>query len=290
MTFEPSQAPEILRRDGDDTMGVLMESQAQVPQGIDAERPSAARVYDFLLGGAHNFGPDRHVAERLLAVDPGAPRTAHENRAFLRRAVEYLVGAGVRQFLDIGSGIPTVGHVHEIAQRAAADARVVYVDIDPIAVAHSRHILGDNRGTAVIQEDFRRPEQILDHPDVRRLLDFEQPVAVLLVALLHLISDTDDPTRVLARLTQHVPSGTYLVLSHLTEEGTATVTTGKDIFRHAGIELTPRTRRQIEAFFSGWDLLEPGLVWAPQWHPERPEDVGEEPGSTGIYAGVARKP
>lgn len=264
--------------------------EPQVPQGIDAERPSAARVYDFLLGGAHNFGPDRHVAERLLAVDPSAPRTAHENRAFLRRAVEYLVGSGVRQFLDIGSGIPTVGHVHEIAQNAAADARVVYVDIDPVAVAHSRHILGDNRGTAVIEEDVRRPEQILDHPVVRRLFDFEQPVAVLLVALLHLIGDADDPVGVLAHLTQRLPSGSYLVLSHLTEDGTATVTSGKDILRHSGIELTPRSRPQIEAFFSGWNLLEPGLVWAPQWHPERPEDVDEHPGSTGIYAGVARKP
>lgn len=264
--------------------------EPQVPQGIDAERPSAARVYDFLLGGAHNFGPDRHVAEQLLAVDPSAPRTAHENRAFLRRAVEYLVGSGVRQFLDIGSGIPTVGHVHEIAQNAAADAKVVYVDIDPVAVAHSRHILGDNRGTAVIQEDVRRPEQILDHPVVRRLFDFEQPVAVLLVALLHLIGDADDPVGVLAHLTRRVPGGSYLVLSHLTEEGTTTVTTGKDILRHSGIELTPRSRPQIEAFFSGWELLEPGLVWAPQWHPERPEDVEAHPGSTGIYAGVARKP
>jgi hypothetical protein len=261
-----------------------------VPAGIDTERPSSARIYDYFLGGAHNFAADRQVAEQMIAAYPDAPLAAQANRAFLRRAVEFLVDAGVRQFLDIGSGVPTVGHVHEVAQRTAPESRVVFVDIDPVAVAHCRQILADNDRTAVIQEDARRPEQILNHPETRRLLDLEQPVAVLLVALFHFIPD--DSVSILARLTGPLAPGSYLAISHLTFDGVPDTDkdAGMEIYRRGGIDLTSRTRAEVEEMFNGFDLVEPGVVWVPQWHPESPLDAyHDQPELSAIYAGVGRK-
>jgi hypothetical protein len=263
-----------------------------VPAGIDMERPSAARIYDYYLGGAHNFAADRQVAEQMIATYPDAPLAAQANRAFLRRTVEFLVDAGVRQFLDIGSGVPTVGHVHEIAQRAAPESRVVFVDIDPVAVAHSHQILADNDRTAVIQEDVRRPEHILNHPDTRRLLDLEQPIAVLVVALFHFIPDADDPASILARLTGPLASGSYLAISHLTFDAMqdTDTDTGMEIYRRGGIDMTSRSHAEVEEMFDGFDLVEPGVVWVPQWHPESPLDAyHNEPERSAIYAGVGRK-
>jgi hypothetical protein len=262
-----------------------------VPADIDTERPSAARIYDYYLGGAHNFAADRQVAEQMIAAYPEVPLMARENRAFLRRAVEFLVDAGVRQFLDIGSGVPTVGHVHEIAQRAAPESRVVFVDVDPVAVAHSRQILAGNDRTAVVHEDARRPELILNHPGVRDLLDLEQPVAVLLVALFHFIPDADDPATILSRLTRPLASGSYLAISHFTLDGMqgTDTDTGLEIYRRGGIEITMRSREQVEALFRGFDLVEPGVVWVPQWHPDSPHDVGDNPAATAFYGGVGRK-
>jgi hypothetical protein len=261
-----------------------------LPQDIDPERPTAARIYDYILGGAHNFAADRRVAEQMLAMDPDAPKTAYANRAFLRRAVEYLVGSGIRQFLDIGSGLPTVGHVHEVAQVAAPDARVLYVDIDPIAVTHSEHILAENDRAAVIEGDVRRPERILAAPETQRLLDLEHPVAVLVVALFHLISDEDDPADIVVKLTAPLASGSYLVISHLSGDAPQDMEKYADIFRRAGIEMTLRSDEQIAALFGEWPLIEPGLVWVPSWRPDIPDDVGGDPASSAIYGGVARKP
>jgi hypothetical protein len=248
-------------------------------------------MYDYFLGGAHNFAVDRQMADQLIAAYPETQLIAQANRAFLRRAVEFLVDTGVRQFLDIGSGVPTVGHVHEIAQRAAPESRVVFVDIDPVAVAHSRQILADNDHTAVIQEDIRRPEQILNHPETQRLLDLEQPIAVLLVALFHFIPDADDPVSILSRLTTPLASVSYLAISHFTFDGITDMDTdtGMEIYRRGGIEVTPRTREQMKALFAGLDLVEPGVVWVPQWHPDTPNDVSADPESSRIYAGVGRK-
>jgi hypothetical protein len=262
----------------------------QVPNGIDVDRPNAARVYDYLLGGGHNFRADRRVVEQLLVVQPTAPLMAQANRAFVRRVVRFLVAAGVRQFLDVGSGIPTEGHVHEIAQAAAPDARVVYVDIDPVAVAHTRQILNGNTRAAVIQEDLRQPEEILDAPEIWRLLDLKRPVAVLVAALLHHISDADDPANLLSRLTAPLVSGSYLAISHATEDGPRPWGMGREIYRRGGIELTSRSRAQVEALFKGWDLVDPGVVWVPQWHPEWPQDPQHRPESLALYGGVARKP
>lgn len=267
-----------------------MESSEWVPPDIDTERPSPARIYDHFLGGAHNFAVDRHIAEQLRAVYPEVALIAHANRSFLRRAVEFLVDAGVRQFLDIGSGIPTVGHAHDIAQAKAPESRIVFVDVDPVAVAHSQLMLADNDRTAVIQEDVRHPEQILGHPHVQQLLDLNQPVAVLLVALLHYVPDPDSHAGILARLTESLVPGSYLVISHATEDGRDDTAAGKELLGRSGIELTTRTHAQVEDLFAGWELVEPGVVWVPQWRPDSLDDVGGKPESSGVYAGVARKP
>ena len=252
-----------------------MQSDEWVPVDVNTERPSPARMYDYLLGGAHNFAVDRKMAEQAIAADPEVAQAAWVNRAFLRRAVEFLVDAGIRQFLDIGSGIPTVGHVHEIAQGAALECRVVFVDIDPVAVAHSRLMLAGNDRAAVIQEDVRRPDRILEAPEAR-LLDFDQPVALLLVGLFHFVSDADDPVGILSRLTAPLASGSYLALSHGTEDGPrhAAMVKAKELFaRGAGVELTWRSHAQVEALFDSFDLVEPGVVWTPAWRPESPGDL-----------------
>jgi hypothetical protein len=267
-----------------------MGSEEWVPAGIDEERPSSARVYDYYLGGAHNFAVDRQLAERMIAAYPEVPYTARENRAFLRRSVEFLVDAGVRQFLDIGSGIPTVGHVHEIAQTKAPESRVVFVDVDPVAVEHSRLILAGNDRTAVVEQDVRRPEQILDAPQVRDLFDLDQPVAVLMVALFHFISDADDPAGLVSRLATRLASGSYVAISHLTGDALDETAGGLEIYRRGGIDITMRSRPQFEALFGGLELVDPGVVWVPQWHPDWPADVGDAPETSSFYAGVARKP
>src|SRR5690348_3004214 len=163
------------------------------PEGVQVDRPSAARIYDYLLGGSHNFAADRAVAEQAIAAIPDLVTQARGNRAFMNRAVRFLLGQGVRQFLDLGSGIPTVGNVHELARRTAPDARVVYVDLDPVAVAHSRHVLSGIDEVVAVQADMRRPAEILADERVRAVLDFDQPIAILAVAVLHAISDDDDP-------------------------------------------------------------------------------------------------
>ena len=268
-----------------------MDRPDWAPADIDLERPSAARMYDYYLGGSHNFAADRAAAAAVLAVIPDVSVGAQANRAFLRRAVRYLAAAGVRQFLDIGSGIPTLGNVHEIAQQAAADSRVVYVDIDPVAVAHSQQILAGNPNATVIQEDLRRPEQILNHEVVRRLIDFSEPVAIMLVAVMHFISDSDDPTGILATLTAATAPGSYLVMSHGTGEGRPKEAAGGTaVYQRTANPLTLRDRAEVCALFDGYDLVEPGVVWTPLWHPDSPEEVGEHPELTAILGGVGRRP
>lgn len=267
-----------------------MDRPDWAPGGVDIGKPSAARSYDYLLGGSHNFAVDRAAARRAIEAMPDVALQARANRAFLHRAVRYLVGAGVRQFLDIGSGIPTVGNVHEIAQGMTSDARVVYVDIDPVAVAHSRQILADNDGATAIQEDLGRPESILGHPQVRALLDFDQPVAVLLVAILHYCLDEDDPFGTVTRLREALSPGSYLVVAHPTDEARPQEWAAMmEQSRQMSIPLAVRSRDEIGRFLAGLDLVEPGLVWAPQWHPESPEDVGEYPERMSVLVGVGRK-
>jgi len=261
-----------------------------VPEGIDLSRPSVARAYDYTLGGAHNFAVDREFARQLIELVPDMRITARANRAFLHRAVRFLVQAGIRQFLDIGSGIPTVGNVHEIAQAAVPDTRVAYVDIDPVAVAHSRQILAGNPGATAIQADLRRPDDILGHPEVRALLDFDQPVALMLVAILHAVPDADDPFGIVARLRDALSPGSYLAISHATADRRADeMDEITAMFKQTTTPTTTRTRDEVLRFFTGFELVEPGLVWSPQWRPDSPEDVGEHPERMMMYVGVGRR-
>lgn len=270
-----------------------MDRPDWAPAGIDVDKPSAARVYDYSLGGSHNFAADRAIAKALNDAVPDGPLIARANRAFLHRAVRYLVEVGIRQFLDVGSGIPTVGNVHEVAQRAAPGTRVVYVDIDPVAVAHSQAILAGNPHAAAIQADARHPQAVLAHRQVRGLLDFDQPVAVMLVAVLHLIADADDPAGIAAEFADAVVHGSYMAISHLTGESRPEdMKKAEEFLARTATPLTVRTRAQIAQLFAGLELVEPGLVWVPQWRPDAPEDLDDfdnHPERSGVLGGIGQK-
>lgn len=260
------------------------------PESIDLDRPNAARIYDYLLGGAANFEQDRAFAEKLLEVMPEARAAARLNRAFLRRAVRFCVEAGIRQFIDVGSGIPTAGNVHEIAQATAPDCRVLYVDSEPVAVTHSELILRGNANADAIRADLVEPEAILHSEAAERLIDFDQPLAVLMVAVLHFIPDSAEPHHAVARYIDAMATGSYLVLSHGVEiqrsERSAEVDRLYQRSANPGVRRSPD---EVAAFFTGTELVEPGLVWTPQWRPESPDDVGKHPEASLIYAGVGRK-
>ena len=263
-----------------------------VPPDVDTKRANVARVYDYLLGGSHNFLPDQDLARAIVAVEPNMRAMARANRAFLGRAVRFLAGAGIRQFLDVGSGIPTEGNVHEVAQRAAPGAHVVYADIDPVAVAHSKAILAGNASAAVIEADLREPEKILTHQTVEPLIDFSQPAGLLLVAVLHFIADAEDPWRIVATLRDALAPGSYLVLCHGTDEGKPTMARAaeKVYNRGATTNLHIRSRAEILRLFQGFDLVDPGLVPIPQWRPDSPAGLAADPSKFwGGFVGVGQK-
>ncbi len=257
------------------------------PDDIDISVPSAARMYDYYLGGAHNFAADRELAEKALQAVPEGRDLARANRAFLQRATRFLTGAGIRQFLDIGSGIPTVGNVHEVAQQIAPDTRVMYVDIDPVAVSHGRALLAGNAYADSIRGDLRQPGQVLANPRLRQLLDLDRPVAVLLLAVLHFVSDADRPDSIIAELRRSMAPGSYLVISHGTDDGRSTEEL-EQVYRRTVTPLAMRDRAGVRALFTGFDLVEPGVVWAPQWRPDDPATVGEHPERSGSYVAVGR--
>ena len=268
-----------------------VERPEWAPVGIDLDRPSAARVYDFYLGGFHNFAADREMGRQAVQMWPELPEIMRSNRGFLRRAVEFLVDAGVRQFLDLGSGIPTVGNVHEVAQRRAPDAKVVYVDNDPVAVEHSQAILAGDDRTEVVQADLRDPHAVLADPTVRGLLDLSRPTTVLMVAVLHFVPDQDDPAGLVARFRKAVPSGSYLALSHATAgERADRAAEHRGLYQRTATPMTMRTREQVERLFDGWELVEPGLVYLPQWRPEPGGPELDRPERMPGLAGVGRKP
>jgi S-adenosyl methyltransferase len=267
-----------------------MQRPNWAPAEVDMDRPSAARVYDYFLGGAHNFAVDRELARHIAAMTPDIGATMRANRAFLRRAVRFLVGAGITQFLDIGSGIPTVGNVHEVAQQADPGARVVYVDNDPVAVAHSAALLlGDDR-TAVLAGDARDPGAILTHPDVRRLLDLDKPAAVLLLGVLHFVADADDPAGIVAQLRDAVVPGSYLVLVNATDtDQPPEVIEAQKLSGRTGTPIYLRSYEVLRAQLDGLTLVEPGLVHLPLWRPDSPDDVDDRPQRFGAFAGVGHK-
>lgn len=239
----------------------------------DVDSPNAARMYDYFLGGAANFAVDRDAADRALAVTPEIGRFARANRSFLGRAVTHLCSLGIDQFLDLGSGVPTVGNVHEIAHRHCPTARVAYVDVEPIAVSHARWILGEHPQVTVTQADIREPEQVLGSPEVTGLLDFTRPIALLAVAILHFVADDDDPAALLEDYRRACAPGSYLCLSHaspitMTAEQVAG---GRAIYRTTTTPITPRPGDDIAAMLNGWQLLKPGLVPIAQWRPDTDE-------------------
>jgi hypothetical protein len=250
-------------------------------------------MYDYFLGGYHNFAIDRRAADAASALYPDLPLIMRANRAFLRRAVTFLCEQGIDQFLDLGSGIPTVGNVHEVAQGLIPSAHVVYVDVDPIAVSHSAALLQGNPNTTVIQADVRQTEQLLAHPDVQQLLASDRPLAVLMVALLHFLTDDAEAHRVVRTLRQAMPSGSYLAISHASVEGIEPESRARAeaLYTRSGNPIKMRTRAEIASFFEGLDLVEPGLVCVPLWRPESQDDIVlDEPERSNGFVAVGRKP
>jgi hypothetical protein len=267
---------------------------SDLPPEIDISRPHPARMYDYFIGGKNHFAADRATAETVLATAPTTLVSARENRAFLGRAVRYLAAeAGVRQFLDIGTGLPTTSNVHDVAQAAAPASRVVYTDNDPLVLAHARALLTSSPEgrTAYVQADLRDPASILSSPTVRDVLDFSQPIALMTVAVLHFIQDEDDPAAILRTLLDALPAGSYLAASHVTGEHLpAEAAAATRTYRTSGVPLQVRDADDFAALaFTGLELVPPGVVLVSEW---RPEGTGPRPvpDEVNIYGGVARKP
>jgi SAM-dependent methyltransferase len=262
-----------------------------VPPGVDTSKANVARVYDYWIGGDHNFQADRDLARTIIALTPNIRSVAQANRAFLGRAVRFLADeAGIRQFLDIGAGIPTENSVHQVAQEIAPDSRVVYVDSDDVAVAHSRLILQDNPGVTVVQADLREPAKILADPETQLLLDFTQPVAVCMVAVLHFIPDNDEAERIVATVRDALAPGSYLVICHGCRDDQPSLASSFETVYNSRVtaELAMRTRDEIAQLYDGFTILDPGLVWIPQWRPDSPDEVPEDPTKYWGLVGVAR--
>ncbi|MCW6010449.1 SAM-dependent methyltransferase [Micromonospora sp. CPCC 205371] len=267
-----------------------MDRPEWAPHEVDLSRPSAARVWDYFLGGAHNFAVDRQVADEAIQFKPDLPDLARAVRQFLRRSVQLMAQSGIDQFIDIGAGLPTEGNVHQIAQNHNPQARVVYVDHDPVAVTHARAILAGNDQVAVVAGDLRAPDTIYAAPGLRRLVDFDRPVGLLLCAVLHFVADDSDPNHILATLTDPLVPGSYLAIQHATHDAQPSQTIQMlEYWNSQSPEpMHWRTRTQIAGFFDGFSLLEPGLVELTGWLPDQPDDA--DPTRFASYAGIGRKP
>jgi SAM-dependent methyltransferase len=253
----------------------------------DTDRPNQARVFDALLGSAHNFATDRALAARLLAAVPGLTPDIHAERHFQHRAIQFCLDSGIRQFLDLGSGIPSVGNACDIILSLAPDARVICIDVDSVAVALAARRLRGNDRAMVVEADLRRPGHLLNHPEVTGLLNLDQPIAVLLVSMLHLVADADDPWAIVAQLRDRLAPGSHLVVSHATaDRGAADMATLRRLTQRDGLRMTTRTRRQVHRLFAGLSLVDPGLVWAPAWRPDPGEDDHGQAGTSRVLAGV----
>ncbi|NEC86180.1 SAM-dependent methyltransferase [Streptomyces sp. SID12501] len=265
----------------------MAQDQVRI-EGIDTSRPHPARIYDYLLGGKDNYVVDQQAGDALAAAAPEVRIGLRANRAFMRRAVRHVVGSGVRQILDIGTGLPTSPNVHEVAQELVPEVRVAYVDNDPIVKVHADALLSrTGGGTSTVLADLRDPRAVLDHPDVRRVIDFDEPVALLLVAVVHFLADAENPGEIVATLRDALPTGSFLVLSHATGDFADRTDAQAEYSRKATATLNLRPRAEVERFFAGFELLEPGLTQVPFWHPDAPPPERSE--EIGIYGGVARK-
>ncbi|GGW87858.1 hypothetical protein GCM10010297_06340 [Streptomyces malachitofuscus] len=270
-----------------------MTGTGPVTARIDTSRPHPARVYDWFLGGKDNYPVDEELGRQIMGVDGTARHIARTNRWFMQRVTRWLAGpAGVRQYLDVGTGIPTEPNLHQLAQRVAPESRVVYTDNDPIVLKHAEALLRSTPEgvTDYVQADVREPELILRR--ARESLDLARPVALSLVALTHFLGDEDDPHALVARLVDALPSGSYLVLSQLTADfDPEAVGRGVAMYRAGGVTLAPRGRAEVARFFEGLDFVEPGLVQVTDWHPELAVDESTDAGAViSLYGAVARKP
>lgn len=249
---------------------VVEEGGRWIPPVVDLTRAHDARVYDYLLGGCHNFAVDRALANRAITAMPLIREVAQANRAFLHRVVRACVQAGVHQFLDLGSGIPGHGNVHDIAQAVDPRCRVAYVDIDPVAHAHGQLVLSESENTALVNADLLDPPGVLHHPAVREVLDFDQPVAVLLLLVLHLVPDQRDPDAVLSAYRAALPEGSMLALSHLSpDQGTEGFDEVTKVFHERMTDIEVRGYDRFAEFFTGFDLVEPGITTVDRWRPEQ---------------------
>jgi hypothetical protein len=271
--------------------GINNSSEKPPAPGIDITVAHSARVYDYWLGGKDNFAADRALGDAMIQAIPSLPAMARANRAFLARAVQYLVEeAGVRQFLDIGTGIPTAGNVHEVAQQIAPESRVLYVDHDPIVLTHARALMTSTpQGrTEFIMADIREPGAILAAPELAKTLDLDQPVALMLVAILMYFHDDEGVYDWVATLVDVLPSGSYVTITHPTGDFNPAAMRGAvTAAAHAGITLVPRSKAQVERFFDGLEIVEPGVVPVLAW---QPDELIDDPEGAWYWAGVARKP
>jgi len=264
------------------------------PDGIDITRPNVARIYDYVLGGKDNFAVDREAAKQLIAVTPDIAGIVRDNRSFLGRVVRYLADeAGVSQFLDLGGGLPTRTNVHETAQSIAPDARVVYVDNDPVVWSHGQALLAHGDRVAMVRADLREPARVLEHPDVLARLDLDRPVAVLCASVLHFVADEEKPYQIIAQYRDRLAPGSYLAISHGTtgtaEDDPDDVVSGvTSVYRQASAQLHVRPLAGIQRFFDGFEMVDPGLVWINEWRPDAGFQPAGQPRS--LRGGVGRKP
>lgn len=246
-------------------------SGSRVPEGVDETVPSVARIYDYLLGGKDNYAVDRAAAAQFIELVPEVPRIARSNRQFLARTVRFLAQAGIRQFIDLGAGLPTSPNVHDVARSVIPDARVAYVDHDPVVLAYGNALFATDDGVIVVDADARKPGAVFADPGLAELIDFSEPFAVLLLALLHFVPDEDDPNGMVAGYRDRLPPGGYLVVSvGSSEEGLAGDGNEKlrELYRTAGTPIVGRSRQEVMAWFEGCELEEPGLVQLPEWRPD----------------------
>jgi len=268
----------------------MAEDEQELPD-IDIRTPNMARMYNYALGGKDNFAADREAVQNLFKLAPENAYVPKANRQFLGKAVRFAAEQGIRQFIDLGAGLPSHGATHEVARLVQPDTHVVYVDSDPIVLAHARALLaGNDAGLGVIAEDIRNTGAILEHPLTQRLIDFSQPVAVLFVAVLHGIPDADDPAGIVADFARPLAPGSYVILSHLTREGQPAdiVAQKEEIWSKSATPMEYRTRDEILRFFPGLDLVEPGLTTVMRWREASPDPELDAAGSW-VLAGVGRK-
>ncbi|MFI0719778.1 SAM-dependent methyltransferase [Streptomyces sp. NPDC021224] len=271
-----------------------MAEQGFAAEQIDTSRPHPARMYNYYLGGKDNYEVDREAAQRVIDLAPELVPMAQANRAFMHRAVTLMVESGIRQIIDIGTGIPASPNTHEVAQALAPDVRVAYVDNDPIVATHAgAHLVGAG-STGFFLGDLRDPESILAHPTIGQLIDFDQPVGLMLLAILHFVRDDEDPAELVSAYLDALPAGSFLVMTHSTadfHQADANWAQARDVYkdRHATAVLSLRSHDEILRFFDGLELLEPGLVQAPLWRPDGPPMPAEELAHIGFYGGVAVK-